>query len=256
MIFNKYIYIIIICSRIFDSIDSFLKMDEDQIITVTCLYPPPYPAPYRASSASSANSASSNHTTTRYFLNRVWKPFRLPEFQRCVTPETARYCCSIEGIFEVPDVPGSTTAILYKPVSIARDGVYPFPCMSSSHYNDILPTILKLFGEQWWSCNSHEDLRHFKTSNSYNEIYYAAMERNDVRNTAIQYDNMVSPCQQLVMSTLLCSQEFSVRLPLRLILNILTFLPQVLFRGGDVVNCCPIENDVDDIHNFNNLNNL
>jgi hypothetical protein len=168
-----------------------------------------------------------------------------------VTPETARYCCSIEGIYEVPD--GTTFILKYQSVSIARDGVYPFPCMSSNHYNAILPTILKYFSQQWWSCNSHEDLYHFKTSESYNEIYYAAMESDNVRNTAINYDNMISPCHQLVMSTLLCSQEFSVRLPLRVIVNILTFLPQEIFRGGDIVNCCPVEDDVVDVRNFNNF---
>ena len=229
-------------------------MDEDQIITVTCLYPPPYPAPYRASSASSASFKTG--IQYKHFLEGKWRRFRLSEFQNRMPPNIAIYCGSIEGIFIVPNADG-TTSILYKEISVARDGIHPFPCMHPDHYNYMLPTILKIFGQLWWSCNSHPDLYHFKTSASYNAILYAPIdEPNNWQNTEIQYDNMVSPCQQLVMSTLLCSQEFSVRLPLRLILNILTFLPQVLFRGGDVVNCCPIENDVDDIHNFNNLNNL
>jgi hypothetical protein len=209
-------------------------MDENQIITVKCLYP--------ASPAS-----SKTQITSRYFVDNVWKTLRLNQLQKYVPPERSENCSSIDGLYEVPD---DTTVILkYQPLSIARDGVYPFPCMPSKYYNALLPTLLKYFGQQWWSCNSHEDLRHFRTSASYDELYYAAIESN----TSIQYDNMVSPCQQLVMSTLLCSQAFSVRLPLRLILNILTFLPQELFRGGDAVNCCPVEKDVDDIHNFNNF---
>ncbi len=197
-------------------------MDENQIITVKCLYP--------ASPAS-----SKTQITSRYFANRVWKSLTLDALQKYVLPERSGYCCSIEGIYEVPD--GTKAILKYQSVSIARDDVYPFPCIPSKYYNALLPTLLKYFGQQWWSCNSHEDLYHFKTSESYDNIYFAAMRINDVTN----YDNMVSPCQQLVMSTLLCSQDFSVRLPLRLIVNILTFLPQELFRGGDVVNCSPDE---------------
>ena len=104
------------------------------------------------------------------------------------------------------------------------------PCIDSEEYDKLLPKILKYFGQQFWSPLSHEDLYHFKD--------YTAYEAQQMLNMD-DYDNVVSPCHQLVMSALVCNDHFNVRLPDRIIIKILEFLPQTLFRCGDVMNYTP-----------------
>lgn len=177
----------------------------------------------------------------REFDISEWKDFNPLLLQKGTLPGYTHHNYNIDEIVVVTLNDGDRILkCRYKP--ILREGKF-YPCMFTIDYNYLLPTLLKYFGHQWWSPLSHQDLYYFKTTpENIREIEWKAW----FCNKQINYDDFVSPCQQLVITTLLCNQDFDKQLPFRMIVNILTFLSQELFRGGNVMNCYPVEEDVEE----------
>jgi hypothetical protein len=162
------------------------------------------------------------------------KSIKLHSFQNKMPPRHSRWNCNIKSISIVTFTSGEV-AIKYSLFDIFRAIHYhPYPCLESKKYEQVLPRILRILGEEWWSRFSHLDLYHFKSIKSYEEITDKSIE-------CINYDDMVSPCHQLVMTVLMCNRDFTVPLPESVMCKILGFLPQTLFRCGDVVNCYPVD---------------
>ena len=165
------------------------------------------------------------------------KCIKLSSFQNKMPPSHSRWKCNIKSISIVTFTSGEVT-LKYSLFDIFRDiNYYPYPCLESKKYEQVLPRILKIYGEEWWSRFSHLDLYHFKSIESYDD--YDESIDNSIQ--SINYDDMVSPCHQLVMAVLMCNRDFTVPLPESVMCKILGFLPQTLFRCGDVVNCYPVD---------------
>ena len=165
--------------------------------------------------------------THKVFNIADWMVLNFPQLQNRVKPDWTIFNYNIVAIVKITYSNGEN-AVMCRYRTFFRDGVcYPFPCIHERDYDSVLPVLLKHFNQQFWSLSSHEDLCHFKTTTSF------------TKSGSHNFDDMVSPCQQIVMSTLLCNDYFGERLPCYVIVNILSFLPQELFRLGDVVNCYP-----------------
>lgn len=166
--------------------------------------------------------------THRVFNIADWMVLNFPQLQNCVEPDCTIYHYNVVAIVKITYSNGENAVMCRYKTIFRGDGIcYPFPCIHERDYDSVLPVLLKHFNQQFWSLSSHEDLSHFKTTKSFQDC------------SETNFDDMVSPCQQIVMATLLCNEYFGERLPCYVIANILSFLPQELFRLGDVVNCYP-----------------
>ena len=169
-------------------------------------------------------------------LESFTEELTLTTFQNSVSPFNSTHCDNIKEIVAITYENGDVVIKCRYKYLFRENYYYTSPCMSSKDYDKFLPDILKYFGQIWWSPYSHEELYYFKCAYSY--FRYAS------KRTPEEFDNdtlVISPCHQLVTATLLCNRDFVAPLPERVVLYILTFLPQTMFRCGDVINNYPIE---------------
>jgi len=160
----------------------------------------------------------------------------LAELQNGLTPEESNFYYNLEDIIFITDKNGKKILLFRYDGSLFLEGCTQYPCIKSKAYNELLSLLLSWLGQEWWSPSSHEDLCHYKTVEDFEEMRKEGCSYYD--------ELLVSPCHQLVMSTFVCNDYFSVPLPQHIIIKILGFLPQEFFRGGNVVNCSPVEREV------------
>ena len=89
------------------------------------------------------------------------------------------------------------------------------PDIDMYSYNLYLPYILESINATFWTPKFHTDL-----------LYYVYND-NDNDN-----DNDISPCHQIVCTTLMCNEYYKFSLPIMVLTYIMEFFPQIDFRSS------------------------
>ena len=99
------------------------------------------------------------------------------------------------------------------------------PYIETSKYREILPHLLDYFGANFWSPLFHVELSHFGSYINANNRFLLLDDTN------LLYKK-ISPCHQMVITTLLCNNAmaYHTKLPLYILIEIMKFFTQETFR--------------------------